>query len=106
MHPWSRGREIARDVLRSSPKPEKTLFLPSERDREFWSPVFYTAAPKPGCIRRLASARHGSPAVCEHCDQRVGRTPYDERAPFKFHGAAVGVVDQCLSRTRNLAASN
>ena len=28
----------------------------------------------------------------------------NERAPFRFHGAAVGLVDRCLSRTRNLAA--
>ena len=28
------------------------------------------------------------------------------RAPFRFHGAVVGFVAQCLSRTRNLAASN
>ena len=27
------------------------------------------------------------------------------RAPFRFHGAVVGFVDRCLSRTRNLAAS-
>ena len=62
--PWSRGREVARGVLRSSPKPEKkTYFLPSERDRESLSPVFYTAAPKCVCIRRLAGARHVSPVV-------------------------------------------
>ena len=30
----------------------------------------------------------------------------NERAPFRFHGAVVGFVDPCLSRTRNLAASN
>ena len=30
----------------------------------------------------------------------------NERAPFRFHGAVVGLVDRCLSRTRNLAASN
>ena len=30
----------------------------------------------------------------------------NERAPFRFHGAVVGFVDRCLSRTRNLAASN
>ena len=30
----------------------------------------------------------------------------NERAPFKFHCAAVGFVDRCLSRTRNFAASN
>ena len=30
----------------------------------------------------------------------------NERAPFRFHGAVVGFVHRCLSRTRNLAASN
>ena len=29
-----------------------------------------------------------------------------ERAPFRFHGAVVGFVHRCLSRTRNLAASS
>ena len=29
----------------------------------------------------------------------------NERAQFRFHGAVVGFVDRCLSRTRNLAAS-
>ena len=29
-----------------------------------------------------------------------------ERAPFRFHGPVVGFDDRCLSRTRNLAASN
>ena len=27
IHPWSRGRQVARGVLRSSPKPGKGLFL-------------------------------------------------------------------------------
>ena len=64
--PWSRGREVARGVLRSSPKPVKRptwYFLPSQRDREILSPFFYTAAPKCICIRRLAGARHLSPVV-------------------------------------------
>ena len=30
----------------------------------------------------------------------------NERAPFRFHGAVVGFVDRCLSRTRNLVAWN
>ena len=30
----------------------------------------------------------------------------NERAPFRFRGAVVDFVDRCLSRTRNLAASN
>ena len=34
--PWSRRREVARNVLRSSPQPEKKVyFFTSERDREF-----------------------------------------------------------------------
>ena len=32
--------------------------------------------------------------------------PPNGRAPFRLHGAVVGVVDRCMSRTRNLAASN
>ena len=104
--PWSRGREVARGVLRSSPKPEKrSIFLPSERDRVFLSSAFYTAAPKCVCIRRLAGARHVSPAVLWTLTRgSVGAT--NERPPFRFHDAVVGFVDPCLSRTRNLAASN
>ena len=30
----------------------------------------------------------------------------NERAPFRFYGTFVGFVDRCVSRTRNLAASN
>ena len=30
----------------------------------------------------------------------------NDRAPFRIHDAVVGFVDRCLSRTRNLAASN
>ena len=45
------------------PNLKKSLFLPSERDRKMLSPVFYTAAPKCVCIRRLAGTRHLSPAV-------------------------------------------
>ena len=60
--PWSRRREVARGVLRSSPKPEKKK-LPWERDREFLSSVFYTPVDRCLCIRRLAGAHHVSPAV-------------------------------------------
>ena len=30
----------------------------------------------------------------------------NERAPFRFHGAVVGFLDRCLSRTRNFAPSS
>ena len=59
----SRGREVARGVLRSYLKPDKVYFLPSETDQESLSPVFYTAAPKCVCIRYLAGARHVSSVV-------------------------------------------
>ena len=45
---------------------KRAYFLPSERDRDFLSPVFYTAAPKrvcKVCIRSQAGARHLSPVV-------------------------------------------
>ena len=42
---------------------KKAYFLPSERDGDFLSPVFYTSAPKSVRTRRLAGARHPSPAV-------------------------------------------
>ena len=63
---WIRGLggeklPAASNALLSNLK--KGLFLPPERDREFLSPVFYTAAPKCVCIRRLAGARHLSPVV-------------------------------------------
>ena len=44
-------------------------------------------------------------SFCEHCDQRWVGAP-NEHAPFRFHGTVVGFVDRCLSRIRNLAASN
>ena len=56
--------------------------------------------------RRLAGARIYNRPCCER-DQRVGRSPYNERAPFRFHHVFfVFVDDRYLSRTRNLAASN
>ena len=70
----------------------------------------------------VASFLHSSTQMCVY--QTPGRRPPhitgrfvnsvirgwvgapNERAPFRFHGAVVGFVDRCLSRTRNLAASN
>ena len=67
-----RGREVARGALRSSTKPEKNVYLlPSERDREFLSSVFYTSAPKCICTGRLAGARHESPAVEDGSELRM-----------------------------------
>ena len=79
--------------------------MPSERDREFLSPVFYTAAPK--CVLSdawLAPAAYHRSFVNTVTRGWVGAP--NERAPFRFHGAVVGFVNRCLSRTRNPAASN
>ena len=104
--PRSRGREVACGVLHSSPKTEKGLFLPSDRDRDFLSSVFYTPAPK------IFSYQTPGPRPPNVIGRRVNTVtrgcvgaPH-ERAPFRFHDAVVGFVDRRLSRTRNLAASN
>ena len=106
MDPWSRGQKVARDVLRSSPKPIKGLFF----------------AIGEGSIISVACFLHSSAQMCLY--PTPGRRPLpttgrfvntatrgwvgasNERAPFRFHGAVVGFVDRCLSRTRNPAASN
>ena len=104
--PWSRGREVARGVLRSSPKPEKGLFFTvGEESRTFVACFLHSSTQM--CLNQMPGRR----------PQRItGRfvntltrgwvgTP-NERAPFRFHGAVVGFVHQCLSRTRNLASSS
>ena len=100
MGPWSRGREVARDVLRSFLKREKNAyFLPSERDQGFLSSVLYTPAAK--CIFSdawQAPATYHRPS-CELCDHRVGEAPND-RDPFRFHDAIAVFADRCLTRTR------
>ena len=80
-------------------------FLPSERDRDFLSPVFYTAAPK--CVCHTSGRR--PPHITGRFVNTVTREwvgAPNERAPFGFHGAVVGFVRRYLSGTRNLAASS
>ena len=90
----------------SSPKPDKR-------------PIFCHGRGIEKCCHLFS---HSSAQMC--LDQTLGRRPPrisgrfvntvtrgwvgapNERAPFRFHGAVVGFVDRCLSRTRNLAASN
>ena len=124
MDPWSRGREVACGVQRSSPKPEKRPIFGHRRGIENFCRLFSTQQHPNVHVSNawLASATYHR-SFCEHCDQRVGRSPSQARPvqiintsyqklPFGsgdklfFHGAVVGFVDRCLSRTRNLAASN
>ena len=80
--------------------------MPSERDREFLSPVFLHSNAQM-CLYQTPGRR--PPPITGRFVNTVTRgwvgAP-NRRAPFRFHGAVVGFVDRCLSRTRNLAASN
>ena len=74
--PWSRGREVARDVQRSSPKPEKRSIFCRRRGIEIFCRVFSTQQ-RPNVF---VSDAWPAPATyhgpwCGHCDQRVGRSP-------------------------------
>ena len=74
--PWSRGREVARGVLRSSPKPEKRPIFCHRRRMENFCRLFSTQQ-RPNVfvsdVRPAPATYHRS--FCEHCDQRVGRSP-------------------------------
>ena len=105
--PWSRGREVARGILRSSPKPnQRPLFAIGEESRIFVACFLHSSAQKM-CLYQTPGRR--PPPITGRFVNTVTRgwvgAP-NERAPSRFHGAVVGFVDQCLSRTQNLAASN
>ena len=106
MDPWSIGREVARGVLRSSPKPEKGLFFAiGEGSRSFVACFLHSSAQV--CLYQTPGRR--PPRIISRFVNTVTRgwvgAP-NERAPFRFHGAIVGFVHRCLSWTRNRAASN
>ena len=56
------------------------------------------------CLYQTSGRR--PPPITGRFVNTVTRGWVDGRVPFRFHGAVVGFVDRCLSRTRNLAASN
>ena len=63
---WIRGlggEKLSAASYALLPDLKKVCFLPSERDRDFLSPVSTQQRPFVSCIRRLAGARHVSPAV-------------------------------------------
>ena len=106
VNPWSRGREVARGVLCSSPKTEKRLIFCHRRGIENFCRLFSTQQrpnvfvsdvwPAPATYHR---------SFCEHCDQRVGRSLQRAR-PVQISWRSRCFCPSCLSRTRNLAASN
>ena len=106
LDPWSRGREVARGVLRSSPKHEKRPIFCRRRGIENFCRLFLHSSAQM-CLYQTPGRR--PPPITGRFVNTLTRgwvgAP-NELAPFRFHGAVVGFVDRCLSRTRNLAASN
>ena len=106
MDPWSRGREVACDVLRSLPDLENFLIFAIGEGSRFLVVCFlYTSdqlffSQTPGRRPPRITGLHVNYVTLGW----VGAP--NERAPLTFHGAVVGFVDRCQSRTRNLAASN
>ena len=104
--PSSRGREVARGVLHSSPKPEKRSIFGHRRGVDNFCRLFSTPQSQT-CLYQTPGRR--PPRITARFVNTVTRGwvgPPNERAPFRSHGAVVGFVDRCLLRTRNLAASN
>ena len=94
------------ELKRSSPKPAKRPIFCHRRGIEIFSRLFSTQQrPKCVCIRRLAGARLLTGSFENSVTRGWVEAP-NGRAPFSFHGAVVGFVDRCRSRTQNLAASN
>ena len=87
---------------------KKAYFSPSERDRECLSPVFYQVHSSAQMCLYQTPGRRPSPVTgCfVNTVTRGWVGPPNGRATFRCHGAVVGFVDRCLSRTRNLAVSN
>ena len=80
--------------------------MPSERDQEFFVACFLHSSAQM-CLYQTPGRR--PPPITGRFVNNVTRERVgapNRRAPFRFHGAVVGFVDRCLSRTRNLAASN
>ena len=102
----SRGREVAAASNALLPNLKKGRFFAiGEGSRIFPACFLHSSAQK--CLYQTPSRR--PPPITGRFVNTVTRgwvgAP-NGRAPFRFHGAVAGFVARCLSRTRNLAASN
>ena len=99
-----RGRELAGDVLRSSPKPTKNILVLAIRNgwNCFVSCFVHTSGPEFFYHTPGQRPPHIAAPLCEHGDPGVSRSPSVQY----FRDAVVGFVGRCLPRTRNIAASN
>ena len=105
MDPWSRGREVARGVLRSSPKSEKALFFAIGKGSRIVVLCFLHISAQM-CLCQMSGRR--PPRITGRVVTIAARgwagAP-NERAPFRFHDAVVGFVDRCLSESRRLESN-
>ena len=97
MDTWSRRREVARGVLRSSPKPPKRSIFCHRRGIENFCRLFST---HPWKMFLYQTPGRRPPFITGRVVNTVTRgwvgAP-NERAPFRIHDAVVGFVDRCLS---------
>ena len=106
MDPWTRGREVALGVLLSSPKPEKKFFLAiGEGSRNVAACFLHSSAQMylyqtPGRRPPPITGRFVI-TVTTAWSEPLTSAPRSE-----FMAQSLVFVDRCLSRTRNLAASN
>ena len=106
---WIRGLGGKRLLATSHallPKPEKRYIFCHWRGIDNFLVCFlYTS----GQIFLYQTPGRRPPHITGHVVNAVTRGwvgASNGRAPFRFHDAVFGFVDRCLSRTRNLAASN
>ena len=93
--PWSRGREVASGVLRSSPKPEKWSILAVREGSRIFVVCFLHQPPNvayhtPGRRPPHITGRHVNTVT------RGWVEAPNERTPFRFRDAVVGLsIDVC-----------
>ena len=106
MGPWSRGERLLAASYALPPNLKKGLFFAIGEGLRIFVVCFLHSREQ---IFLYQTPGRRPPRITGRAVNTVTRgwvgTP-NERAPFRFHDAVVGFVDRCLSRTRNIAASN
>ena len=102
--PSNPGRPSPQDLLPNLEK-KGLFFAIGEGSRTFVACFLHSSAQM--CLYQTPGRR--PPPITDRFVNTVTRGSVgapDGRAPFRFHGAVVGFIARCLSRIRNLAASN
>ena len=100
MDPWSVGREVARDVLRSLPKLEKMSDFCHRRGIEICSRLC-SVHQRPNVFSQTPGRRRPHITGLRVNSVTLGWVGApNERALFRFHDAIAVFADRCLTRTR------